>query len=200
MTEPGDLESQLREAGETVEAATKNGQIDKAMDSLESLAKLGKRAQAMRDSIHGAEPAEESWTSDEESNDEDPTETTPSPPETKPSPSETKPSLPETKPSPSESKRSPPKPKTMPPKSAATPAPAAPATAPVGQGFLTVDSDPFATIYVDGVSVGPTAVFKRKLVGGKHVVRAVLADGREKTFDVVIEDGKTVNLGKLRWP
>jgi hypothetical protein len=74
-----------------------------------------------------------------------------------------------------------------------------PTSTAVAEGFVTVDSDPFAVIYIDGARFSETPVFKRKLAAGKHVLRAVLEDGRERTIDIVVEDGKAKNLGKLTW-
>jgi hypothetical protein len=64
---------------------------------------------------------------------------------------------------------------------------------------VTVDSDPFAVIYIDGARISETPVFKRTLPAGKHTLRAVLENGRERSKDIVVEDGKITNLGKLTW-
>ncbi len=71
-----------------------------------------------------------------------------------------------------------------------------PAAAP---GLLSVTSDPYATIYVDGTQLGDTPLFRSKVPAGRHTVRAVRGDGREKSFPVEIEAGKERNLGMLAW-
>ena len=68
-----------------------------------------------------------------------------------------------------------------------------------GTGTYSVDSNPYATIYIDGKSYGDTPVFKAPLPAGKHDVRAVRADGVTKTFSIVIRSGKLTSSGKLAW-
>ena len=70
----------------------------------------------------------------------------------------------------------------------------------MGSGLLSVDSAPFATIYIDGRKLGPTPFFNQPIAAGKHELRAVLDDGRAQRKTILVEDGKTVNLGKLAWP
>ena len=79
------------------------------------------------------------------------------------------------------------------------PARAAKAPVVVGEGTLSVDSSPFATIYLDGTKLGPTPFFNQRVAAGKHELRAVLDDGRAQKRTVVIEDGKATNLGRLAW-
>jgi hypothetical protein len=84
----------------------------------------------------------------------------------------------------------------------ATPAPPA---APVDKspGYFSIDSDPYAQIYIDGVrhpgDEGQTPLFRLALPPGRHVVRAVLDDHREQSFAIRIEPGKEVNWRKLVW-
>jgi eukaryotic-like serine/threonine-protein kinase len=82
------------------------------------------------------------------------------------------------------------------PPATSPPRPAAPrrdrlATAAAAQpsrpGYYAVDSRPYATIYVDGAPIGDTPLFKVPLAAGPHTVRAVLADGRQRTFPIQIE-------------
>ncbi len=75
------------------------------------------------------------------------------------------------------------------------PAPSVDAT----PGQLSVSSDPYATIYLDGRKLGDTPLFRERLTAGKHAVRAVRGDGREQSVTIEIEAGKERNLGKLRW-
>jgi serine/threonine protein kinase len=69
-----------------------------------------------------------------------------------------------------------------------------------GEGLLSVDSSPFATIYLDGNKLGATPFFNQPVSAGKHELRAVLDDGRSQKRTITIEPGKPTNLGKLAWP
>lgn len=82
------------------------------------------------------------------------------------------------------------------PTTAPAPPPPPPTTAKLG--FYTVDSTPYATIYIDGARRDQTPVFRMSLAAGKHAVRAVLADGRERTFEITIVGGEEVT-GRLAW-
>jgi len=68
-----------------------------------------------------------------------------------------------------------------------------------GTGSLTAASDPYATIFVDGAKLDVTPFFRHDVPAGHHHVRAVLDDGRSKSFDVDIKPGEEMNLGKLSW-
>jgi serine/threonine-protein kinase len=68
-----------------------------------------------------------------------------------------------------------------------------------GTGFFSVDSTPYATIYIDGKRHDQTPLFHIALPAGFHRVRAVLADGRRRTFTVQIKPGEQVNSGMLTW-
>ncbi|MCP4446381.1 MAG: protein kinase [Myxococcales bacterium] len=65
--------------------------------------------------------------------------------------------------------------------------------------YLTVDSSPYATIYVDGKKLGVTPIFKVKLKPGAHKLRVVSATGAKKTMNLRFKPGRTKNLGRLRW-
>ena len=60
-------------------------------------------------------------------------------------------------------------------------------------------SRPYATIYADGVSLGDTPLYKTSLRVGTHHVRAVLPDGRERTFDITVRAGEDTSAGTLEW-
>jgi serine/threonine-protein kinase len=78
--------------------------------------------------------------------------------------------------------------------------PAAPAAEPTDEaGMFSVDSKPYATIYVDDRRLGDTPLFRVLLPPGDHRVRAALADGRERSFIVHVESGKDANSGQLAW-
>jgi serine/threonine-protein kinase len=66
-------------------------------------------------------------------------------------------------------------------------------------GSLSITSDPYATIYLDGKKLGDTPLFRAKVPYGKWTLKAVLADGREKSFPIEIVAGKEYNAGKLTW-
>lgn len=66
-------------------------------------------------------------------------------------------------------------------------------------GRYSVDSRPYATIYVDGKRYGETPLFKILLPPGKHHIRAVCADGRAQYHTVTIEPGKLFSSGTLTW-
>jgi len=70
---------------------------------------------------------------------------------------------------------------------------------PAAKGTYSVDSTPYATIYVDGRSRGDTPLFRIPLTPGKHTVKAVRADGTSQSFAITIESGKPLSSGKLRW-
>jgi serine/threonine protein kinase len=67
-------------------------------------------------------------------------------------------------------------------------------------GYLTIDSHPYATIYVDSRKIGVTPIFKKRLKAGSHRVKAVSATGATKRMKVNIKPGRTKNLGRLTWP
>jgi serine/threonine-protein kinase len=58
--------------------------------------------------------------------------------------------------------------------------------APPKPGLLSIDSTPWATIYLDGSSLGMTPIVKRSVPAGRHKLRAVMKDGRtiERTVDI----------------
>ncbi len=66
-------------------------------------------------------------------------------------------------------------------------------------GFYSVDSKPYATIYVDDKSVGDTPIFKLQLSSGKHRVGAVRAYGKSKRLSITIQPGKVTSSGTLTW-
>ncbi len=68
-----------------------------------------------------------------------------------------------------------------------------------GKGFFTIDSMPYATIYVDGSKKGVTPLLRLSLPAGKHDVLAVTADGRRQKFQVAIAPGEEARRRKLTW-
>jgi serine/threonine-protein kinase len=89
----------------------------------------------------------------------------------------------------------------------ARPAPHAPAARAPGRdpavatatGWYAIDSAPYATIFVDDRKIGDTPLDRIALPAGSHRVRAVLADGRQRTFAVTIAADQKTSQGTLRW-
>ena len=80
-----------------------------------------------------------------------------------------------------------------------TPSTTLPATSHSTLGSLTIDSEPFAKIFVDGVPFGDTPLFEKAIPAGKHTIRAVLKDGRQRTLEIDVAPGSKFNSGKLTW-
>lgn len=68
-----------------------------------------------------------------------------------------------------------------------------------GVGYLTIESKPYATIYIDGQRADVTPILRRSVAAGRHRIRAVSSTGAEKTFSVVIEAGREAPRRKLTW-
>jgi hypothetical protein len=66
-------------------------------------------------------------------------------------------------------------------------------------GMLSIDSTPWATIYIDGTSLGITPIVKRSLPAGRHKLRAVLKDGRVKEQTIDIPAGRLAKPIQLTW-
>jgi serine/threonine-protein kinase len=90
-------------------------------------------------------------------------------------------------------KTDPPPRKQPPPKPDKDPVPDGP------PGSITIDSDPWATIWIDGKKQGPTPLVRVSLSPGEHTVKAKTADGRVKTFTIKITSGKEASPRKLTW-
>jgi hypothetical protein len=78
-------------------------------------------------------------------------------------------------------------------RSGGDPAPAA------ASGWYAIDSAPYATIFIDDRRIGDTPLDRIALPAGPHRVRAVLADGRQRTFAVTIAPDQKTSQGTLRW-
>jgi hypothetical protein len=62
-----------------------------------------------------------------------------------------------------------------------------------------IDSTPWATIYVDGQSLGITPIVKRSLPAGRHKLKAVAKDGRTKEMSIDIPSGRLAKTIQLTW-
>ncbi len=66
-------------------------------------------------------------------------------------------------------------------------------------GSISIDSTPFATIFIDGKRADVTPLLNRSLSAGRHKLRAVLADGRTKEFVIEIPAGRAAKPITLTW-
>ena len=66
-------------------------------------------------------------------------------------------------------------------------------------GWYAIDSAPYATIFVDDRKIGDTPLDRISLPAGSHRVRAVLADGRQRTFAIDIAPDRKTSSGTLTW-
>jgi hypothetical protein len=66
-------------------------------------------------------------------------------------------------------------------------------------GFFSIDSTPFATIFVDGKRIDVTPLLNRSLSAGRHRIRAELADGRSREFSVDVPAGRAAKPITLTW-
>jgi serine/threonine-protein kinase len=66
-------------------------------------------------------------------------------------------------------------------------------------GRFSIDSTPYATIYIDGKRIDMTPIVKHTLRAGHHRVRAVLADGRHRDFSIDVPAGGQANPIHLTW-
>jgi hypothetical protein len=78
-------------------------------------------------------------------------------------------------------------------------APASAKPARKGKGYFTIDSMPYATVYVDGDKRGVTPILRLPLPAGRHEIVAVTADGRKQKFHVTIEPGAEARRRRLTW-
>jgi hypothetical protein len=66
-------------------------------------------------------------------------------------------------------------------------------------GKISIESTPYATIYIDGKRLDVTPIVGHTLPAGKHRVRAVLENGRSKELVVDVPAGRTANPIQLTW-
>jgi eukaryotic-like serine/threonine-protein kinase len=77
--------------------------------------------------------------------------------------------------------------------------PKPPVASPAKPGLLSIDSTPWATIYLDGNSLGMTPIVKRSVAAGRHKLRAVTKDGRTRERTIEIPAGKLAPPIQLTW-
>jgi serine/threonine-protein kinase len=73
------------------------------------------------------------------------------------------------------------------------------AAAAAGSGWYAIDSTPYATVFIDDRKIGDTPLDRIALPTGAHRVRAVLADGRQRTFSIDIAPDRKTSSGTLTW-
>jgi len=67
-----------------------------------------------------------------------------------------------------------------------------PAAAAVGaDGYLEIDSDPTAELFVDGVDMGPTPLFHHRVASGQHALRLEASGYQSQRQSVRVEPGRT---------
>jgi serine/threonine protein kinase len=67
------------------------------------------------------------------------------------------------------------------------------ATAPKGSGFLTINAEPYATVYVDGKKRGFTPVVRLALPAGSHSIKLVSSGGQaDRRMTVKVSSGQEV--------
>jgi eukaryotic-like serine/threonine-protein kinase len=65
-------------------------------------------------------------------------------------------------------------------------------------GHLSIDAQPWATIYVDGKKLGVTPIVGASLPAGDHSVKAIAQDGKSRSFHVRVEPGGNVRK-RVTW-
>jgi serine/threonine protein kinase len=73
-----------------------------------------------------------------------------------------------------------------------TPPPVQPPIEAEPQGFLTVDADPFGTVFIDGVNVGATPLAQFGVKPGTHTIRIESPGYKTQTIQVQVDAGNTV--------
>jgi PEGA domain-containing protein len=69
--------------------------------------------------------------------------------------------------------------------------PAPPAAAIGGDGYLEIDSDPTAELFLDGVDMGPTPLFHHRVSSGQHALRLEASGYTTQRVAVRVEPGRT---------
>jgi serine/threonine-protein kinase len=59
-------------------------------------------------------------------------------------------------------------------------------------GFITVGADPFGTVYIDGVQIGPTPVVRHAVPPGRHTIRVERPGYRTITEAVQVDAGNVI--------
>lgn len=65
---------------------------------------------------------------------------------------------------------------------------------------LSIDTQPWSQVFVDGKRLGSTPIFRAPVTAGEHVVRLVTADGKQAFARFVADVGETVKVSLLLAP
>jgi serine/threonine-protein kinase len=68
-----------------------------------------------------------------------------------------------------------------------------------GVGYLTIDSFPFAEIYLRDKRLGTTPLFRVELPAGRHRIKAILQSGKSRHLKIHIRPGKETRPRRLIW-
>jgi len=68
---------------------------------------------------------------------------------------------------------------------------AAPAAAVGADGYLEIDSDPTAELFLDGVDMGPTPLFHHRVSSGQHTLRLEASGYQTQRAPIRVEPGRT---------
>jgi serine/threonine protein kinase len=68
-----------------------------------------------------------------------------------------------------------------------------------GTGWITVDSHPYGTVYVDGKRAGLTPLVRAPVAAGTHRVSIKLGDGRTRQLRIVVEAGREAPRRRVEW-
>jgi eukaryotic-like serine/threonine-protein kinase len=66
-------------------------------------------------------------------------------------------------------------------------------------GRLSIDSFPYAVIWLDGRRLGQTPLLEIDVPAGTHVIKAVRADRKSQTFSITVKPGQTLPPRRLYW-
>ncbi len=72
-----------------------------------------------------------------------------------------------------------------------------PVAPPAGVGWLSLNAEPWAHVYLDGRRLATTPIFRHPLAAGPHVLRLVGANRRTATRSVTILPDRHLNLGMI---
>lgn len=67
------------------------------------------------------------------------------------------------------------------------------------RGMISIDSRPYATIYVDGRRIGVTPIIGYKVRPGRRRIKAVTASGETRRFTMRVRPGKRARAKRLTW-
>src|SRR5207247_10377028 len=62
-------------------------------------------------------------------------------------------------------------------------------------GFVTVNANPFGTVFIDGAEVGTTPIISFRVKAGRHTIRVERAGYKTKTESVQVDANNTVRRG-----